>query len=148
LVRSDRERDCGQVAHTSCTSVVALVFIEQDGSLLLAKQRYGRCYWSLPGGTMEPGEPIDETARREVKEETGLDIRVGRLVGLYSKPGEAALAVCFAGEVVGGTLRPGHEISQCRFFPYDALPGPVREHMHQRLEDFRSDLPFAVVRTQ
>jgi len=148
LSRTLRERDCRQVVHSSGISVVALVFIEQEGKILLAKQNYGRCYWSLPGGMMEPGEPIDETARREVKEETGLDIRVGRVVGLYSKPGEDGLAICFAGEVIGGTLHPENEISQCGHFPYDDLPRPAREHMHQRIADFRSDLPYAVVRTQ
>jgi len=148
LSRTVRERDCRQVPHTSGISVVALVFIERDGKILLVKQNYDRRYWSLPGGKMEPGEPIDETARREVREETGLDIRVGRVVGLYSKPGEDGLAVCFAGEVIGGSLRSDNEISLCDYFPYHDLPRPAREHMHQRIADFRSDLPYAVVRTQ
>jgi len=148
LIRAVRERRRRQVSDLSPISVVALVFIEQDGKILLAKQNYGNRYWSLPGGKMEPGEPIDETARREVKEETGLDIRVGRVVGLYSKPRADGLAVCFAGEVVGGTLHPDNEISQCGYFPYDDLSGPARKHMQQRIADFRSDLPYAVVRTQ
>ena len=100
MIRAVRERRRRQVSDLSPISVVALVFIEQDGKILLAKQNTGNRYWSLPGGKMEPGEPVDETARREVKEETGLDVRVGRVVGLYSKPVADGLVVCFAGEVV------------------------------------------------
>ena len=84
--------------------VVALVFISQSDSILLVKQNYGEQYWSLPGGVMEPGESIDQTAIREVKEETGLDVRLKRVVGLYSKPDEGTLAVAFEGEVIGGDL--------------------------------------------
>jgi ADP-ribose pyrophosphatase YjhB (NUDIX family) len=128
--------------------VVALVFIERDGALLLVKQEEGPGYWSLPGGAMEAGEAIDQAAIREVKEETSLDVRLKRLVGLYSKPGEDALAACFEGEVLGGTLRPDHEISRCGFFGYDDLPTPTRAHLSQRIVDFRSGLPYAVIRTQ
>jgi len=131
-----------------CTTVVALVFIQQNDKILLVKQNYGRRHWSLPGGKLEPGESIEEAAIREVKEETGLEIRLGRLVGLYSKPAENGLAICFEGEVVGGTLRPANEILACRYFPCDALPDPVREHLRQRVQDFRRAYPHTVVRTQ
>ncbi|MCK4470623.1 MAG: NUDIX hydrolase [Anaerolineae bacterium] len=128
--------------------VIALVFIQQGDTILLVKQDYGPQYWSLPGGVMEPGESIGQTAIREVKEETGLDVRLRRVVGLYSKPSEEALAVCFEGEVIGGTLQADNEISECRYFPYGCLPEVAREHLPQRIEDFRGEFPHAVVRTQ
>ena len=136
------------MTNPSGITVVALVFIEQDGRILLVKQNYGRQYWSLPGGAMEPGESIDQAAIREVKEETGLDIRLNRVVGLYSKPKENGLAVCFEGEVLGGVLQAANEICECGYFPYDGLRGPIREHLLQRIEDFRSGLSHAVFRTQ
>jgi len=130
-------------------TVIALVFIQQDDAILLVKQNYGEQYWSLPGGKMEPGESIvDEAAIREVKEETGLDVRLRRVVGLYSKPNEDGLAVCFEGEVLGGTLKADHEITECRYFPCDRIPEATREHLRQRIEDFRRDLPHSVIRTQ
>ena len=129
--------------------VVALVIILQDDSVLLVRQNYDDCYWSLPGGMMELGESIDQAAIREVKEETGLDVRLKRVVGLYSKPGEGALAVTFEGEIVGGALRQvTNETSECRYFPLDHLPEPIREHLRERIADFRRDVPFAVFRTQ
>ncbi len=129
-------------------TVVALVFIQQERSILLVKQSYGNQYWSLPGGAMEPGESIDQAAIREVKEETGLDIRLIRVVGLYSKPNESALAVCFEGQVLGGSLNADNEIAECRFFSFGSLPEPTRHHLHQRIADFRADLPYTVIRTQ
>ncbi len=130
------------------TVVAAFVFLCQEDTLLLVRQSYGQRYWSLPGGVMEPGESIDQTAIREVKEETGLDIRLGRLIGLYSKPRENALALTFEGLVTGGELRPQHEILEARFFPFSGLPENVRGHFHQRLADFLSRQTGAVVRTQ
>ena len=128
--------------------VVALVFVRQDDRILLVRQNYGRRYWSLPGGVVELGESIDEAAVREVREEAGLDVRIERVVGLYSKPEQESLAVTFEARVVGGTLQADNEISECRFFPTDQLPQPIREHLRDRVADFsRGQLP-AAMRTQ
>lgn len=132
----------------SRVTVIALVIIWEGEEVLLVKQDYGHKFWSLPGGKMESGESIDQTAIREVKEETGLDIRLRRVVGLYSTPKQGGLAVCFEGEVTGGTLRADNEISECAFFTPGELPAPVRSHLHQRVEDCRRGSPRAVVRTQ
>ena len=129
--------------------VIALVIIRQDDSALLVRQNYGDRYWSLPGGMMELGESIDQAAIREVREETGLDVRLKRVVGLYSKPGEDSLAVTFEGQIVGGALRQvTNETSECRYFPFDHLPEPIREHLRERIADFQRDEPQAVFRTQ
>jgi 8-oxo-dGTP diphosphatase len=85
---------------------------------------------------------------REVKEETGREIEIRRVVGLYSKPNEQALAITFEGEVIGGTLQPDHEVSECAYFEFDCLPEPVREHFLQRLSDFLSNQPSAYLRKQ
>lgn len=129
--------------------IVALVFIRKDDSILLVKQNYGEQYWSLPGWIMELGESIDQTAIREVKEETGLDVRLKRVVGIYSKPDEGALAVTFEGEISGGDLKQAtNETSACGYFPFDHLPEPIRSHLRQRVEDFQRNVPYAVFRTQ
>jgi 8-oxo-dGTP diphosphatase len=129
--------------------VVALVFIRQQDAILLVKQNYGAKYWSLPGGIVEPGESLDQAAIREVREETGLEVRINRVVGLYSKPDEEALAITFDADVISGSLnQPTDEIAKCQFFPLDHLPGHVRSHFRQRVEDYRQNLPGTVVRTQ
>jgi 8-oxo-dGTP diphosphatase len=129
--------------------VVALVYICKDDAMLLVKQNYGPEYWSLPGGVVELGESIEEAAIREAGEETGLQVRIKRVVGLYSKPGEGSLAVTFEAEVMGGTLDPAcNDVSDCRYFPLDALPEHAREHLRQRVDDYRRRLPYAVIRAQ
>ena len=86
--------------------IAVFVFIRQGDAILLVRQSYGKRYWSLPGGVVEAGESLDQAAIREVKEETGLDIEIRRVVGLYSKPDEEALAITLEGVVVGGMLSP------------------------------------------
>ena len=130
------------------TVVTVLVFIPRGDAILLARQNYGRQYWSLPGGVMEAGESVEQAAIREVKEETGLDIQLGRLVGVYSKPGENGLALTFEGRVTGGVLQADNEIAEVRYFPLANLPENIRQHLRQRVEDFQAGLPEALVRTQ
>lgn len=140
--------------HLPHTAIVALALICQGDCILLVRNREVRereseRYWSLPGGVVEPGESVDQAAVREVKEETGLDVRLLRLVGLYSKPAEGAVAITFAAEVVGGMLlEETDETTACRYFPMDQLPDPIRGHLRQRVEDLRLDDPQAVWRTQ
>ena len=130
-------------------AVTVLAFIAQGDAILLVRQNYGKRYWSLPGGSMEPGESVDQAAVREVKEETGLDARLTRLVGVYSKPAEDALAVCFEAEVVGGAFDEAtDEIVECRYFPADDLPEPIREHLRERIADWQQRRPDAVWRSQ
>jgi 8-oxo-dGTP diphosphatase len=130
-------------------AVAALAYIAQDDAVLLVRQGYGRRYWSLPGGSVEQGESVEQAAVREVKEETGLDVRLARLVGVYSKPAQDALAILFEAEVTGGSIREAtDEIVECGYFRPDALPAPVRDHLAQRIADARQGRPDAVWRTQ
>jgi argininosuccinate lyase len=130
-------------------AVTALVFIARDDSILLVRQSYGRRYWSLPGGSMEPGESVEQAAIREAKEETGLDVRLTRLVGVYSKPAQDALAVCFEAEVVGGSIHEAtDEAVECGYYPADALPEPIRAHLVERVADWQRGFSYAVWRTQ
>ena len=131
------------------TLVVAVfVFIQKEGKILLVRQNYGQRYWSLPGGVVEHGEALQQAAFREVREETGLDISIKRVIGLYSKPGENALAITFEGELNGGELKPDNEICECGYYSDDQLPAPLRKHFYQRLHDFRNQNAEAVLRTQ
>ena len=66
-------------------SLGASAVIVEDGKVLLIKREDFEV-WALPGGTVESGETTAQAAIREVKEETGLDVELSRLVGIYSSP--------------------------------------------------------------
>jgi ADP-ribose pyrophosphatase YjhB (NUDIX family) len=93
--------------------------------------------WGLPGGYVEPGESVVEATEREVLEETGCRIRVGRLVGVYSDPARQVIAyadgrriqavnLCFEAVALGrGEPTTPHETLDTGFFAPEALPGPL-----------------------
>ena len=121
---------------------VAAVVLDGAGWVLLAR-RADNGLWGVPSGHVEPGETAAEAVAREVREETGLDIRVRSLVGLYSDPASQVFAypdgrvthfitACFLGAVAGGELRcDGVEAVQAAFFAPGALPGELLP-MHPR----------------
>ncbi|OGO35214.1 MAG: hypothetical protein A2W35_10940 [Chloroflexi bacterium RBG_16_57_11] len=89
-------------------AVAAIAAILRDGKLLLT-QREDFEVWSLPGGGVGEDESLTDAARREVEEETGLKVRLTRLVGVYSRLnwyGRGIHLVVFAASPVGGSLKP------------------------------------------
>lgn len=133
------------------------VAIFRAGEILLT-QRQDFHVWCMPGGHLEPGETFPQAAKREVQEETGIDVRVSRLVGIYSRPrwGEYHIAVFVADVLGGGHTKQPREVIDMRFFGPDELPDALLIGQGQRimdafdgreglcrLEDY--DLPFGSV---
>ena len=100
---------------------VGAVAVRDDGSLLLVRRgkapALGR--WSLPGGRVEWAEVLSEALRREVAEETGLEVTPGGLAGLVERihPDEGFHYVIldYYVAVTGGTLRPGSDVTDARW---------------------------------
>jgi ADP-ribose pyrophosphatase YjhB (NUDIX family) len=78
--------------------------------------------WSFPSGFVDAGEVVEEAARRECQEETGLEVRIDKLLGVYSSEGERVIFVAYAGTAVGGEMEAGEECIEVRVFDPDALP--------------------------
>ena len=97
---------------------------------------------------MEAGETVDEAVCREVREETGLEVEVERLVGVYSKPQKQEVVLTFRCRVIGGTLRATEENRENRFFAPDALPPNTLPKHRQRVEDALLDQQSAIIRAQ
>ena len=129
-----------------------------NGEILLI-QRADNAHWGLPGGHVEPGESVVQAAAREVLEETGCEIEVGRLIGVYSHPelqtvesssGERSQFVnlCFEARVTGEIGRPTtpEETLDMGFFSPDDLPEPFIPIHTIRIEDAVSQGPAARVR--
>lgn len=104
-----------------CVGAIA----RRDDSLLLIERGRGAAVgeWSVPGGRVEFGESLAEAARREMAEETGLDVVVGDVIGWVERvsPEYHFVIVDFAVTVVGGTLRAGDDAADARWVAVDDL---------------------------
>jgi len=125
--------------------VYALIF--DDGRVLLAHRR-DIDWWNLPGGGMEIGETVEEATCREVREETGLEVQVERLVGVYSKPQKQEVVLTFRCKVIGGELQATEESRACGYFSPDALPRNTLPKHRERILDALLNQPAAVLRAQ
>lgn len=118
--------------------IVASVVVlhgHDDHVLLMRNERMGS--WVLPGGLVEPGESIAQAARREAREETGLDVQLVRLVGVYSRQkwGDGYHVIVFAARVVGGSLLPDPgEVGEARFVAPDDLPETLPTMLRVQIE--------------
>ena len=125
--------------------VFALIF--DEGRILLGHRR-DIDWWNLPGGGMEAGETVDEALRREVREETGLEVEVEQLVGVYSKPQKQEVVLTFRCCVIGGTLQASEENRENRYFAPDSVPSNTLPKHRQRIEDALLNQPGAIIHAQ
>jgi 8-oxo-dGTP pyrophosphatase MutT (NUDIX family) len=88
----------------------AYALIVEDGKLLLVRYYYPReraWYWNFPGGTMEPGETLEETVRRELMEECCVEVEVGPLLLREAVAGRGYVRNFFRCRIASGTPRVG-----------------------------------------
>jgi 8-oxo-dGTP diphosphatase len=116
-------------------SVAAYAVIQSDRGEVLLTRRSAGGEWVLPGGSVERNEAPWEALVREVREETGLDTAVSRLVGLYAKPREQDLVFVFAAEATGGELRSSEERDLVTFVDPEQLPVQTSDRDRERIAD-------------
>jgi ADP-ribose pyrophosphatase YjhB (NUDIX family) len=114
------------------------IAIIQSGEILLTRREDFEV-WCLPGGAVDEGESIAQAAIREAYEETGLEVELTRLVGIYSRPGwpsAGAHIVSFTARPVGGELKPDpNEVIEMDYFAPDNLPKDLLWWHKQRILD-------------
>jgi 8-oxo-dGTP diphosphatase len=120
--------------------VAALTLIEWEGGILLGlrREKPGLGRWSFPSGFVDRGEVVEEAALRETREETGLDVELTGLVGVYSEPGNPVIVIAYAADVRGGTLQADDDLLELRSFDPDHLPEMAFPHDTRIVEDWRA----------
>ena len=98
----------------------------KDDALLMVRRGNdpGKGLWSIPGGRLEPGEYISDGVAREVKEETGLDVEVRGLLGIFEVPGDPHYVVLdhTATPIGDAEPVPGDDVDAARWVPIDEVP--------------------------
>lgn len=126
---------------------VAVIIRDPEGRILL-ERRSDNGVWAIPGGGIESGESVRETAVREIKEETGLTLQITGLVGIYSELTQSRIVtypdngdVCHLVDVVleatvlSGILTPSHESEALEFFDPHELPADLAPPSRAPLQD-------------
>jgi len=135
-----------KVGHEKIILVFAGGCIFNENGEVLLQRRGDSNKWGFPGGAIELGETPQQAAIREVKEETGLDVEVGELIGVYTECDMAypngdraqSIAIVFEMKAVGGELLcDGKETLELRYFPLDNMPELFCKQHEDVLKDIR-----------
>lgn len=123
------------------TLTVDPIIITGDNKLILVKRSFDpfKDRWAFPGGIVEYGETVEDAAIRESKEETGLDVRIERLLGVYSDPKRDPrghfVSVCFLCTPVGGRLKTSEETKEVKAFTKEELKSLKLAFDHREILD-------------
>ncbi|MCU0541875.1 MAG: NUDIX domain-containing protein [Oscillatoriaceae cyanobacterium Prado104] len=139
-------------ANTRVRVGAGAIVLDNRGWILLEK-RSDCGWWGLPGGRIEPGESVKEAAVREVKEETGLNIEITQLLGVYSDPAESRIVtfldngdvvhlvdIIVEAKIISGELEISSESEALQFFNPAALPPEIVPPALAPLQDFLQKL--------
>lgn len=132
---------CNYIHYRNPVPAVGVV-VHINGDIVLVRRKFAPCvgHWSLPAGYMELDETTEAAAVRECAEETGLDIRIERLLGVYSfgRGADSGLVIMYAGTPIGGHLQAGDDAAEVGIFAPDVLPEPMAFTSHlQAIEEWR-----------
>jgi ADP-ribose pyrophosphatase YjhB (NUDIX family) len=126
---------CGRVAWQNPKPTASALITRRGPSgivdVLLVRRAVEPCrgHWDCPGGFVDPDEHPEQTVRREMREELGIDVEITRFVGIfmdrYGDEGESTLNVYYEAAIVGGAISPASDVGEAAWFPLDRLPEPI-----------------------
>ena len=136
---------------------VAVIILNEENQILLQK-RADVGLWGIPSGHIEIGETVSKAAIREIKEESNLDIKIKKIIGIYSDPdsqvfiypnGEVVhfITTCFLAEIIGGELKCNSDESlEMKFFELQDLPRHLMKMHPSWLKDALANRDRAFIR--
>jgi 8-oxo-dGTP diphosphatase len=132
--------DCRTVTYFD-PKLAAAVVVVRDGKLLLGKRgahtrEPGK--WSFPAGFVERGERVEDAAAREAREEIGLDVTVGDLLGLYSSNGETVVLAVYLATASEGEAIAADDLTEVAWFSPNNLPPLAFPHDDRIIEAWRA----------
>lgn len=117
---------CGFIYFHEPKVAVGVMIEDERGRVLLVRRAVvpGLGLWAFPSGFMEYGEDPQAAARREVEEETGLQVGIEGVLDVTSMSEETqwGVLILFTGKPMGGALQPGDDVSEARWFAADEIP--------------------------
>jgi ADP-ribose pyrophosphatase YjhB (NUDIX family) len=124
----DRDRlqcgACGHIAYVNPRLVVTTFPITDAGEIVLIRRGIepGKGRWAQPGGFLEVDETVHEAAIRETREETGLLVEPGAIIGLYTRLEASVVTIAYEARIVGGTAAPTPEASEIVAYAPEEIP--------------------------
>jgi 8-oxo-dGTP diphosphatase len=135
------DRNCGYVFYQNPIPAAGAIVVKDDRILFVKRAHPPRIgWWCFPAGFMEWDEHPRQTALREIKEETGLDVELTSFFEVYNgndDPRSNAILILYLARVTGGELRAADDAQEVKFFSFDALPEKIAFESHiQALKDY------------
>lgn len=125
----------GQALHS--VSVTGVIIDDQRRALIIRRRDNG--HWEPPGGVLELDESIPDGVRRELREETGLEVDVHELTGIYKNMTRGIVALVFRCSAVSGELRHNPEVTEFRWVSEHEAPDLLDEAYAARVLDAFAD---------
>jgi 8-oxo-dGTP diphosphatase len=115
---------CGQIIFMDPKVAVGTIVANDRGQVVLVRRAIEPGYglWVFPGGYVDKGEKVTSAAIREAREEAGLEIRIDRLLNVYSYSGRPLVVIVYAATAIGTELSHDEECLEARWFAADEIP--------------------------
>lgn len=141
LATTDGCDACGWINYVDPKVAAVVLVSDEQGRLLYIRRNHepAMYQWSWPSGFVDAGERVEDAAVREVLEETGIEVEIGDLLGVWSQTGDPVVVIAYRARPTGGTLRPGPEALAAAWVPLNPpnrRPSPVFPHDQQILRSF------------
>ncbi|WP_280442670.1 NUDIX hydrolase [Nocardia brasiliensis] len=145
MTRTDHYNDPNAPQANSLKVAVSALVRDGQGRILMIRRTDNDKY-SIPGGGQEVGETVTEAVVREVQEETGIDVEVTGMIGVFSDPGHVIsyddgevrqeFSICFDANPVGGELRPSSESKEVKWVePQDLSTLDIHPSIRLRIQE-------------